>query len=153
MGFWGVTDCPLKCKVREQFDGRNTLQIWRWSERRLEGSCTIDNQYIYMSTPRRAFPCLGQNWLVHGCRPIHYRSMTILIKGYGHRLYNVDPYLNDNKIYNHEDIHSGFTKLSIHSHDQYKVDLCDNTNYSIATWVSRMTNDSITGSSIPCPEW
>lgn len=41
-----------------------------------------------------------------------------MIKGYGHQLYNVDPYLNDKKIRNQEDIHSGFTTLPGHSHDQ-----------------------------------
>jgi len=122
VGIWGVIDCPLKCEVIEQCDDQNTLLIDDADDtgEELEKSYKSDNQpqYINMSTLRREFPCLGQEWFKHGRRPIHCGSMEKMIKGYGHQLYNVDPHLNDNTSRNHEDIHSGFTKTSRHSHDQ-----------------------------------
>jgi len=59
VGFWGVIDCPLKCEVREQFDGQNTLPIWRVSGRKPEKSCTTNTKQ-YISTSRWAFPCSRQ---------------------------------------------------------------------------------------------
>jgi len=63
MGIWGVTDCPLKSEVREQYDDRNALLIDDLDNTRGESeqSCKNNNQqqYMIMSTLRRAYPMLS----------------------------------------------------------------------------------------------
>ena len=99
------------------------------------------------------FPCSGQKWLKHGCRPIHCGSMVTMINRVWPLKYNVDPYLNAKTSCNHEDIHSGFTTLSRHNRDQIQSGSMWPYNYSIATWVLNITKDNIPGSSISHFEW